>query len=63
MTSQRTRDLGTPRSRSLGQAERAVTTIPFPLDGLPRALVLQQVTLTDAGFRAELLRSDVRLVP
>ncbi len=58
MVSQRTRD----RLTAPGRAARAVSTIRFPLDGLPEGAVLPQVTVTDAGS-AELPGSDVRLVP
>jgi len=60
----RTIDVGGPDafSRALGDLARALVTIEHDIEGLPDGLVLQDVTVQDDGFRANLQGEDVRLV-
>lgn len=60
----RTIDVGGPDflSRALGNVARALVTIEHDIEGLPEGLVLQDVTVQDDGFRANLQGEDVRLV-
>jgi hypothetical protein len=60
----RTIDVGGPDflSRALGDVARALVTIEHDIEGLPEGLVLQDVTVQDDGFRANLQGEDVRLV-
>lgn len=57
-------DLGGPAflADALGSAARALVTIEHSIEGLPEGLVLQEVTVQDDGFRANLQGEDVRLV-
>ena len=57
-------DLGGPGflSEALADIVRRLVTIEHPVEGLPDGLVLEDVTVTDDGFRAVLRGHDVRLV-
>jgi hypothetical protein len=57
-------DVGGPDvlARSLADVARQLVTIEQDVQGLPEGLVLQRVTVEDAGFRAHLEGADVRLV-
>lgn len=58
-------DIGGPAllSSLLGAVARELVTIEHSIEGIPEGLVLQDVTVQDDGFRAELEGQDVRLVP
>jgi hypothetical protein len=57
-------DVGGPEllARSLADVARRLVTIEQDVEGLPEGLVLQRVTIEDAGFRAHLEGEDVRLL-
>ena len=57
-------DVGGPEllARSLADLARQLVTIEQDVEGLPEGLVLQRVTIEDAGFRAHLEGDDVRLI-
>ena len=48
---------------AVAAAARELVTIEQDVDGLPEGLVLQQVTVTDGGFRARLDGVDVLITP
>lgn len=56
-------DLGGPDvlSEAIAAAARQFVTIEHPIEGLPENLILQDVTVQDDGFRAELAGRDVVL--
>ncbi len=56
-------DLGGPEviSKAIAAAARQFVTIEHPIAGLPKNLVLQDVTVQEDGFRAELSGQDVVL--
>ena len=56
-------DLGGPDllSRTVAAVVRRFVTIEHPIEGLPENLVLQDVTVQDDGFRADLSGRDVVL--
>jgi hypothetical protein len=57
-------DLGGPSFLAglLGTVVRGLVTIEQEVEGLPDGLVLQEVTVQDDGFRANLSGDDVRIV-
>jgi len=61
----RTIDLGGPQllSEGLAAVVRELVTITHDIEGLPDGLVLRDVEVRPAGFRARLSGEDVRLVP
>lgn len=58
-------DIGGPDflSDAIGAVVRSLVTIEHEIEGLPEGLVLQNVTVQEDGFRAELRGADVRLGP
>ncbi len=56
-------DLGGPDvlSRAVARAVRKFVTIEHPIEGLPPNLILQDVTVQEDGFRADLTGQDVVL--
>lgn len=58
-------DVGGPAflSTLLGSIARELVTIEHEIEGLPEGLVLQDVTVQDDGFRAELSGDDVSIDP
>ena len=58
-------DIGGPDflSNAIGTVVRRLVTIEHEIEGLPEGLVLQDVTVQEDGFRANLTGADVRLGP
>ena len=58
-------DIGGPDflSNAIGTVVRSLVTIEHEIEGLPEGLVLQDVTVQEDGFRANLTGADVRLGP